>query len=142
MRDTRELVGTLAGAITAHDDDALVGCFHPDAVLVTPLGMVEGREQLGWYYRQLYTAFPDLRYEIRRCAVHEDGVVVEWTISGTHLGPLTLPGGLEAEGSGRVVAWQGCSAYSVEEGAFVSGRIYYDQLALYRQMGHGLTPAP
>ncbi|WP_169950403.1 ester cyclase [Microbispora sp. H11081] len=139
MAEIAVLIETLADAINHHDEERLVRCFTPRAVFVTPAGVTEGHEQIGWYFRQLFIAFPDLRNESTAQAVLDDTVVVEWTFNGTHTGPLLLPGGTEVMGTGRRVVVPAASAYTMgDDGVFASGRVYYDQLTFYRQTGYDL----
>ncbi|MEU6431925.1 nuclear transport factor 2 family protein [Microbispora sp. NPDC046973] len=136
MAEIGALLDALTDAISSQDEERVVRCFSPRAVFVTPAGVVEGREQIGWYFRQLFTAFPDMHNETTTWAVLDDTIVTEWTFSGTHTGPLLLPGGTEIMGTGRRVVLPAAGAYTMgDDGAFASGRVYYDQLAFYRQTG-------
>ncbi|XVQ87841.1 ester cyclase [Microbispora siamensis] len=138
MAEIGTLFDALTDAINAQDVERVVQCFSPRAVYVTPGGVTEGHEQIGWYFRQLFTAFPDLRNEITAWTVLDDTIIAEWTFSGTHTGALMLPDGTEITGTGRRVVFPAASAYTAEDGAFSSGRVYYDQLAMYRQTGRDL----
>ncbi|MBE3014613.1 nuclear transport factor 2 family protein [Microbispora sp. NEAU-D428] len=135
MAEIGALFDALTDAINVQDVYRVVHCFSPGAVFVTPGGVTEGHEQIGWYFRQLFTAFPDMRNEITAWTVLDDTIIAEWTFSGTHTGALLLPGGAEIAGSGRRIVLPAAGAYTMEDGVFASGRVYYDQLALYRQTG-------
>jgi len=136
MPDINALLDTMTNAINCHDDERVVRCLSRRAVFVTPAGVIEGHEQIGWYFRQLFTAFPDVHNEITSRAVLGDTVVTEWMFRGTHTGVLLLPGGTEITGTGRRVILPAAAAYTMgDDGLFASGRIYYDQLAFYRQTG-------
>ncbi|MBX6384704.1 MAG: nuclear transport factor 2 family protein [Microbispora sp.] len=139
MPDINALLDTMTNAINCHDDERVVRCLSRRAVFVTPAGVIEGHEQIGWYFRQLFTAFPDACNDIGTRAVHDDTIVTEWTFSGTHTGALLLPGGTELIGTGRRVVLPAAAAYTMDDdGVFASGRIYYDQLSFYRQTGYDL----
>ncbi|MGW5264493.1 ester cyclase [Microbispora sp. NPDC004025] len=136
MAEIVALLETLADAINSHDEERVVRCFAAGAVFVTPAGVMEGHEQIAWYFRQLFTAFPDMHNVTTARAVLDDTVVVEWTFRGTHTGVLLLPGGTEITGSGRPVVFPAAGAYTMgDDGVFASGRVYYDQLAFYHQTG-------
>lgn len=48
---------------------------------------------------------------------------------------MLLPDGTEIPGTGHPVRWTGCGMWTVEDDKFVTGRIYYDQLAAYMSLG-------
>ncbi|MEV4295663.1 ester cyclase [Microbispora rosea] len=139
MTEIGALLDAFTDAISSHDEERLLRCFQRGAVFVTPAGVLEGHEQIGWYFRQLFTAFPDLHNEITTWAVLDDSVVTEWTFSGTHTGVLLMPGGTEITGTGRRVVFPAASAYTIgDDGVFASARAYYDQVAFYHQTGYHL----
>ncbi len=140
MPDSREIHDAFAEALRTHDKRRLLDCFHPDAVLVTPVGMVEGHEQIEWYFGQFFSTVPDLTTEVTTMRVHGDTIAVEWVTSGSQTGVMLLPDGTEIPGTGRPVSWTGCGMWTVEDGRFATGRIYYDQLGAYMSLGCQLAP--
>ncbi|MEU6426500.1 ester cyclase [Microbispora sp. NPDC046973] len=143
MSDPWAVKRRLADALNEHDLEAVLDTFSPDAVLVSPFGVAEGHEQIGWMYEQIFKSFPDFRlivwYEAVTC---EAPLMVEWTATGTHLGPVLLPNGRELEGTGRPVTFRGTCASFIEDGKIKTHREYFDQLELYTQLGLCLTEAP
>ncbi|RGA00425.1 nuclear transport factor 2 family protein [Microbispora triticiradicis] len=135
MPDPREIHDAFAEALCTHDKRRLLDCFHADAVLVTPVGVVEGHEQIEWYFGQFFSTVPDLTTRVITISVCGDTVSVEWVTSGTQTGEMLLPDGTVIPGTGRPVFWRGCGMWSVEDGRFVTGRIYYDQLRAYMSLG-------
>src|SRR4051794_35681059 len=102
MLTAREVKDRVFDALNDHDFDALIECFAPDGVYVNPVGVSEGREQIVWYFDHLLKAFPDLRLTPWHIIAGEsEPAVVEYTMTGTHLGPLLLPGGSVLEATGR-----------------------------------------
>lgn len=130
----------LDDAVNAHDLQGVLACYSEDAVYVGPSGVVEGHEQIAWYYEQFFTAFPDFHstawFELDNC---DNPAVTEWTYTGTHTGPILLPDGREIEGTGRRIAIRAICAAYVQDGKIVTHREYFDQLELYSQLGFGLT---
>jgi hypothetical protein len=72
----------------------------------------QGPEEIGAHLDRLFTAVPDLSFDVRSGFVSGDQAVVEWTVSGTYrrdfsgLPPrrrsaLLVPGGLGLRASGR-----------------------------------------
>ncbi|WP_182885793.1 ester cyclase [Microbispora sp. H10885] len=140
MSDPWAVKRQLTVALNEHDLEGVLEIFSPDAVLVSPFGVAEGLEQIGWMYEQIFKSFPDFHlfawYEAVTC---EAPLMVEWTATGTHLGPILLPNGCELQGTGRPVTFRGTCASFVEDGKIKSHREYFDQLELYAQLGLCLT---
>lgn len=75
----------LAGAVDAHDLDAVEGCFSAGYVNETPVHpsrSFTGREQVRRNWSAIFQAVPDVRATVR-CAVDGDTVWSEWEMSGT-----------------------------------------------------------
>ncbi len=60
MSSSWEIRRRLSDAINAHDLPRLLGMYSPDAVLVAPAGIAEGRDQIAWFYEQAFGAFSGL----------------------------------------------------------------------------------
>ncbi|GAB3134522.1 ester cyclase [Microbispora hainanensis] len=78
---------------------------------------------------------PDVTSEVTTIVADDDTVAVEWVTSGSQSGGMLLPDGSEIPGTGRPVRWTGCGMWTVEDGKFIAGRIYYDQWAPFKAMG-------
>ncbi len=81
--------------------------------------------------KTLLVSLPDLRIDITRRLVSEDGVALEVRVSGTHLGPWR---GLPP--TGRPVSFPLCGLYTFDEDGKLAGeRIYYDRGYVLQQVG-------
>jgi len=90
-----------------------------------------GRDQIHEHYKELLHAFPDLGIEVHKRHVTDEFVILEVTVSGTHLGDWR---GLPA--LGRKMASRVCALYSFdEEGLLNLERTYYDNATIYDQLG-------
>jgi len=125
-----------------HDLDGLMATFGTDARYDDePWGDHRtGRDDVRSYYTELMRALPDLTIEVKNQHVASEGVVVEVTIRGTHLGPWR---GLPA--TGRLIEFSLCGVYSFDANDRLAGeRIYYDrgvvlgQLGLFHEPSRGL----
>ena len=82
------MVHRLQQATNDHDLDALVGCFASDYRNETPAHPERGftgRDQVAKNWTQIFSAIPDVRAEVLRCAVDGDTVWSEWEHRGTRL---------------------------------------------------------
>jgi ketosteroid isomerase-like protein len=126
-------------AVEQNDVAAVVACYDPDAVLVVPEGRFEGRDYIEAYYGPQFRAFPDGRLTV--LATHDGaaGLVTEWSFSGTHTGPLELPGGQTIPPTGKRVRQRGTDVAVMRDGVIAEHRVYYDQLEPIAQLGRDAT---
>lgn len=144
MITARELKDRVIEALNDHDLEAAMRCFARDAVYVGPVGSAEGHEQIAWYFQHLLQAFPDLQLTPWcKVPVCDPAVsaVSEYVMTGTHLGPLLLPGGSMLEATGQRIAVRAAGLCTIENGLIISDRDYYDQLELFSQLGLCLPEA-
>jgi predicted ester cyclase len=79
-------------------------------------------------------AFPDGHIAIDRMIAVGGRVVVEYTETGTHTGPLRSSSG-SIPGSGRSVTLNLCDILEIEEGKIRSIRSFFDSGSLLMQIG-------
>jgi len=73
--------------------DAVIDTFEHPRYEMHGSGVVfDGEEEVRGYFRSSRTPFPDLANEIIAIAADQDTVLVEFWLSGTHLGPLHANG--------------------------------------------------
>ncbi|MEU8379556.1 ester cyclase [Streptosporangium sp. NPDC048865] len=138
MSDAWKIKRRLCEAVNAHDLHRVMDFYSVDAVMVSPTGIAEGREEIAWFYEQFFKGFPDLHQTTWVEVPCDDPVVAEWTLTGTHMGDYLLPNGCEAQATGHRITVRGsCVAYVVDD-LLVTHREYFDQLELYSQLGFGL----
>jgi steroid delta-isomerase-like uncharacterized protein len=91
----------------------------------------QGRDGVRSFYRQIMTALPDLKIELQRQHVTDDSILLEVSISGTHLAAWR---GLPA--TGRRVEFPLCGVYSFDANDLLAGeKIYYDRATVLKQLG-------
>ncbi|MEU8054741.1 ester cyclase [Microbispora bryophytorum] len=140
MVDKWKIKRGLADAINDHDLHRILDCFTPDAILVSPVGLAEGREEVEWVFEQFFKGFPDLHLNVWYEATEtDDPMVVEWTGTGTHTGPFLLPDGRELQATGRRITVRGTCSSFVEHDRITTHREYYDQFELFAQLGLHLS---
>jgi predicted ester cyclase len=76
-------------------------------------------------------AFPDFRISIDELLAVGDQVVLQWTFTGTHRGPL---GDIPASGR-HVNAPPGIAIFRVDAGKVIKGQMVWDKYALLQQLG-------
>lgn len=132
LRGIREaLVREHMDSENRQDFDATIGTFeHPRYELV-PTGQVyDGEEEVRRYYAQSRAAFPDQRNENVELRHTDDGVVVEFDLLGTHLGPIGRQAPTGKSFRTRMVAF-----FIFEGERIVCERVYWDTASVQRQLG-------
>jgi ketosteroid isomerase-like protein len=80
------------------------------------------------------TAFPDMHRELYQVYPHDDLVVVELSLNGTHKGDLVLPKGTIPP-TGRTMKAPCCDVFHLKDGKVVSFHCYVAVPILLEQLG-------
>ena len=95
-----------------------------------PEGEIHGRDNLETFLRELRQGFPDLHITIDDMITTDEGVIEEWTATGTHKGELH---GLPP--THREIKFRGMGKILITEGKIREHRIYYDSQEMVEQLG-------
>jgi hypothetical protein len=125
------------------DHEGFVERQAPDAVWKVPGGAtLNGRDEIREWLQPFWRGFSSYRHDITR--ITEDGSIVfaEGTWTGKNDGPLVMPDGSEAPGTGRTVSFGFAIVIDgdVERQQATSAHIYFDQMEFLMQLG--LIPEP
>ncbi len=136
MASAKEVVQRAWHAYAQHDLDAVLEAYAEDAVLTVPgAPPAEGRAAIRQTWGSFLTAFPDDSPKIERIVGEGDTVVIEFSSSGTHSGPLALPSGETLPATGRTVEISGISITDVRNGRIRRETFYWDGLSFLTQLG-------
>jgi steroid delta-isomerase-like uncharacterized protein len=112
------------GAVADVADDVI----WRDVALAMPL---QGRPALRDAVRAYFTAFPDLRITVSSYTVDGARLVQEWMSTGTHQGVL-----MGMDPTGRWIENYGAMVTTCDDDGFViEGAVYWNPLAMFRQLG-------
>jgi ketosteroid isomerase-like protein len=120
------------------DWDAVIATFeHPRYELYGSGTVFDGEEAVRGYFAASRTPFPDQGNEVIALA-HDgdsDTVLVEFWLTGTHLGPLRLPGRV-VEPTGRSFRVRIAASFEFAPGSdrIICERPYFDQGAVLRAL--------
>jgi predicted ester cyclase len=115
-------------------DEVLDTFPHPHYELIASMTVHDGDGEVRGYYHDTRVAFPDQDHEIIALRHTADAVVVEFWLTGTHLGPL---GRIPATGSGHRTRMTAYFVFDEHEN-LVTERVYFDQLTVLKQLLGGL----
>ena len=102
-----------------------------------PGEVADGPDAVAANYRELFTALPDLHFDIKPGSLchHGDGVMIETRFRGTHRGPFR---GLPP--TCRQVDVPMLLIFEFDGPDLVCERVYYDRLSLFIQLGVAREP--
>lgn len=116
----------------ARDVEGCLRYYHDD-ITWNNMGMGEvyrGHEGVGGFLTRLFTAFPDLHFEVTEKFARGDQVAEKWHMSGTLLGEL-----MGIPPSGRYIEIPGMSMITLKDGKFFNDSFYFDALEVLHQIG-------
>ena len=119
-----------------HDWDAVIATFaHPRYELLGSGVVFDGEAAVRRYFAASRTPFPDQGNEVIAIAAAGDTVLVEFWLTGTHLGPLRLPDRTE-EATGKTFRVRMAATFEFAPGTdkIVCERPYFDQGAVLRAL--------
>ena len=120
-----------------HEWDEVIATFdHPRYEMYGSGVVFDGEEAVRAYFAASRTPFPDQGNEIIAIAHAGETVLVEFWLTGTHLGPLRLASGT-VEPTGKSFRVRMAAAFEFAEGTdkIVCERPFYDQQAVGRALG-------
>jgi steroid delta-isomerase-like uncharacterized protein len=113
-----------------HDFDTTLATFNHPRYEIVPTGDVyDGAEEVMGYYNESRSAFPDQRNELIALHHADDAVIVEFTLKGTHRGPLR---GFEP--TGKEFSCRMIAVFEFEDAAIVCERVYFDAATILAQL--------
>ena len=119
-----------------HDWDAVIATFdHPRYEMYGSGAVFDGEEAVRRYFAASRTPFPDQGNEIIAISHSENTVLVEFWLTGTHLGPLAL-GGKTIAPTGRKFRVRMAASFEFKPGSdrILCERPYFDQGAVLRAL--------
>jgi predicted SnoaL-like aldol condensation-catalyzing enzyme len=120
-----------------HDWDAVIATFERPRYELYGSGVVfDGEEAVRRYFAASRIPFPDQGNEIIAIASTGDVVLVEFWLTGTHLGPLRV-GDRTIEPTGKAFRVRMAASFEVAKGSakIVCERPYFDQGMVVRALG-------
>jgi len=100
----------------------------------TPL---KGREALVNWYKGFFTAFPDMTPSRTSAVTQGEWVAAEYTVTGTHKGPMAGPGGSTIPPTHKKISIPNATWYKVQNGKIVEVHEYFDLAGFMAQLGLG-----
>jgi ketosteroid isomerase-like protein len=116
------------------DRDALATLYTDDVKAWTPAFFADSAKELLALLDARDDAFTDIELDIRPLDVGGDYACAEWQVTMTHTGPLALQGDV-VEPTGLRVTLHGATVAEFRDAKICALRQYWDELAVYEQLG-------
>jgi predicted ester cyclase len=122
---------------TVHDWNGVIATFaHPRYEMLGGGQVFDGEAAVRNYFTLSRTPFPDQANEIIAIAHDGDTVLVEFWLTGTHRGPLTVGGRtIPATGKSFRVRMSASFEFAPDSDKIICERPYFDQGAVLRALG-------
>lgn len=96
---------------------------------------ITGRQAVENYFAEGWKSFPDTTIRLLNRIATEDQLVEELEWSGTHQGPINIPGMPPIPPTGKRASGKAVSVARLKEGKIVSANVYYDNMSFMAQLG-------
>jgi ketosteroid isomerase-like protein len=128
------LVRALRASITG-DREAVSELYTDDVKAWAPALSASSAAELAAEFERRDDAFADIQLAVAPLDVGGDYACVEWSVTMTHAGPLTLPDGYVVEATGLAVTINGATVAEFEGDRICSFRQYWDEFSVLEQLG-------
>jgi steroid delta-isomerase-like uncharacterized protein len=92
---------------------------------------ISGRDGVRKFYADLFQGFPDFHVDVTRRHVSDEAIILEATISGTHMNEWS---GIPA--SRRRIQFPLCTVFPFDDNDRITGeRVYFDNALVLKQLG-------
>lgn len=135
--DNLKVIEAVENALRTRNWDAFVNLHTEDVAHHSPDSPEprRGRESLKDWYKGFVHGFPDLDAKTERLFADGEWVCGEYSVTGTHSGPLMGPAGETIPPTEKKVRVSNCSVYRVQGGKVAEVWEYFDQLSFMAQLG-------
>jgi hydroxyacylglutathione hydrolase len=119
-------------AVARRDIDGMLECWAPGGIdRLAPIGPLSVPEGVRQMFGELFTAVPDMRFEVTDLVAARNQAAVRWRAVGTFCGgPFQ-----GVEPTGARIDLEGIDLLTIEDGLIRHNEAYYDGLSFARQVG-------
>lgn len=135
-QQNKEIVRSYLEAFNDRDGDRLSDLLAEDVVHHGIHEELRGVDEILEFLDRHFEAFPDYSGDTERIVAEDDGVVVRYSVSGTHEGDY-----LDVEPTGMRAEWTGMVMYRIEKEQIAEIWLEEDRLGLLEQLDVVEPPA-
>jgi ketosteroid isomerase-like protein len=117
------------------DRGAIKELYTDDVKAWAPALSASSAAELAAEFERRDDAFSDIQLDVTPLDVGGDFACVEWSVTMTHSGPLTLSDDVVVEPTGLVITINGATVAEFDGDRICSFRQYWDEFAVLEQLG-------
>ena len=117
------------------DSGAVKELYTDDVKAWAPALSASSAAELAAEFERRDDAFSDIQLDVTPLDVGGDFACVEWSVTMTHSGPLTLPDDVVVESTGLAITINGATVAEFDGDRICSFRQYWDEFAVLEQLG-------
>lgn len=102
---------------------------------ITRAGVLSGQNEISAEHANWYRAFPDLKHSLIEIVERPGGAAFVLCVTGTHLGPFTLPSGRHLPATRRAIEFYTSHFATIENDTITEDRIYSEFSSVLLQLG-------
>lgn len=135
--DILKVVEAAERAMNARDLDAFANLHAENVTLYAPDSPepMRGRDSIKHWYGGFVNGFPDMNVKAERLFAQGEWVCGQYTVSGTHTGPLPGPEGKDIPATNKRVKMSSATVYRIQGGKVTEVHEYFDMLGFMAQLG-------
>lgn len=119
-------------AVARRDVDGMIECWEPGGIdRLAPIGPLRVPDEMRPAFEELFTAVPDMKFEVVDFVSARNKAAVRWRMRGTFCGG-TFQG---VDPTGARIDLEGIDMLTIENGKITHNEAYYDGLTFARQVG-------
>ena len=135
MSGERELVEQQISAGFSKNYAKLTEFYAKDVRYVDPDGEWTGVDAVLAHMKETFDPFPEMSFETKAIYDGDGWAIAEGVVSGKNTGPLVMPDGSTLPATGRDIEFGTVTIYELRDGAITAERNYWDNMAIYAQLG-------
>ena len=135
VSNERELVEQQISAAFSKNWAKLAACYAKDVRYVDPGGELTGVDAVLAHVKEVFDPFPRMSFDVEAIYEGDGWAIAEGVVSGKNTGPLVMPDGSTLPATGRDVEVRTVVVFELRDGAITAERNYWDNMAIYAQLG-------
>ena len=134
--ELEKVIAAYGEAWNSHNVEAILAMHTEDSVFEnhTSGGAGVGKDAIRQILKEVFAAFPDIRFDARRTYVRDGVVTQEWTATGTLAIPYTK-GTTTVQPTGKRVSWNGIDVIPFAGILVARKDVYVDSVGFLRALG-------
>lgn len=132
-KGAKTIVREYFDALTEQDLDRAVSVWKPGGVdRLHGIGELTAPDGIRGYFSELFSAFPDWRFEVVELVGGGDLAAGRWRVQATFSGPGRFQG---IAPNGKAIELEGCDMFRVEDELIVENNAYTNGMQIAQQLG-------